>query len=307
MAYIKFDDNGNQINFALDNNFTINHPGDWQSAPTEFNPKLHVATLVDGAITYTNLTIDENRPVIKQHYIRKLVVPSAQSKDLFSIHYKVDLLSGIRLEPEFVFTNDGFLSETRYYYEYNDLENVAHKDLVLIVSESYTTHPDDDELNPSERSVQTRTKVWKWAYTDGTVDEVNVKTKTKKYKTSSQQIRIGTRRRSNIIGVMSDNVGMALIFLGQATGRKDAQKKMRKFARIYDHVMNPYKVYADTGIYEETLNDTVTTWLDTVVPPSSTLPTALLPYKPLFDSVLIDMQGKTIRAYMINKFKGILK
>ena len=198
-------------------------------------------------------------------YILGLVSPAIAKKDIISINYKTELLSGVRLEPVYIFTNDGLLDKTSYYHEYVDEQNNPQSKLVLEVSEVYTAKPEDAGLNPSEKALEKRTKTWKWAYEDGLLDEVNIKEKEKPYKTSAQQRRLGERRRENIISAFSDNVGMVLVLQGIATDAVDADQKLKELARVFHDNLDTYKIYGDEQIYIDVANDTVITWLDNTV------------------------------------------
>lgn len=237
-----------------------------------------------------------------QHRIRGLVVNSSKINDIFSIDYKRDLLSGIRLKPEFEFTNDGLLKNTKYYYETED------KQLVVFVDEEYVYSPKDLDLNPSERAIIRREKKWHWTFQNGEIDNNsdNVKVKPKNYDTYAARISIGTRRRKNIIGRASENIATVLVLTGKASSTQDAVNKLRDFSRLNNDGLQAYTQYADTQIYED-INGLDYSWLDSILPPANNLPGVLLPYKPLIETKLSDLQGKTVREYLVLKLKGLVK
>ena len=239
------------------------------------------------------------------HYILGLVPPKIADKPLTAINYKTELLSNIRLEPVYYFSNDGLLTKTEYRHEWTDGEG-SHSKLVIEITETYTTKTSDASLNPSERAIELRTKTWKWAFEDGILDEVNPKVKEKPYTTSAQQRRVGTRRRENIISAFGDNVGMVLVFQGIATDEADANMKLKELARTFQTELDTYKIFGDEEIYQTISNDTSITWLDETVF-STPLPGPLSPYDGLYDTLLVDMQGKTLRTYAIEKLKGLVK
>jgi len=243
-----------------------------------------------------------------KHYILGIVPPSIVEKDIIAINYKTELKSGIRLEPTHHFTDDGLLDKTEYHHEYIDAQSVSQHKLVIEVSESYTTKATDIGLNPSERAIEKRTKTWKWAYEDGVLDSVNCKTKEKPYKNSVNQRRIGTRRRENILSALGDNVGYALVLQGIATDEANANILLKQLARTFQTSMDTYKVYGDENVYQEILNDVTIPWLnDTVFSTPFVAAHPLKAYEGLYDTMLVDMQGKTLRTYAIEKLKGLVK
>lgn len=237
-----------------------------------------------------------------QHRIRGLVVNSSKINDIFSIDYKRDLLSGIRLKPEFEFTNDGLLKNTKYYYETED------KQLVVFVDEEYVYSPKDLDLNPSERAIIRREKKWHWTFQNGEIDNNsdNVKVKPKNYDTYAARISIGTRRRKNIIGRASENIATVLVLTGKASSTSDAVNKLRVFSRENNAELQAYSEYADTEIYNTILNLNLD-WLQAILPTVDNLPSALIPYKPLIETKLLDMQGVTVKDYLVLKLKGLVK
>jgi hypothetical protein len=235
----------------------------------------------------------------KKHFIRSITLPSESGKDLFSINYKKDLLPGIRLEDENIFSDHGSIQKTNYYHGEDE-----NKKLVLVVSEEYQYHSEDliedenhiDYVNPSQKRAVSRTKKWNYAFEDGTLDEELTNLRPKKYNTNRKSIKEGQRRRKNIIFTYSYNVGLAGILSGIFSSSKDANKKMKELHAKHSAPMNEWEDFGSELIYLELENDSTTSWLDTIV-----VDTAQTQYMCPW------MIGLTLREYSITKLKGKTK
>lgn len=249
-----------------------------------------------------------------KHVLRKLVVPSLYTKELTAINYLTELKSGVRLDAEVTITKDGLVSETIYCYEENEV-----KKPVIKVKETYEYWASDMGLNPAERGMFSQEKKWQYYLEDGTLDESerNTKIKSKIYKTNRQILEVGGKRRSNIVGILSEKVGAILVILGVFVGdettsaKKKAYDTLRNLSSAYSADFTEYKSYATTNLYNSINNDSSFTWLNIHVPThgefiaSGRAQAEADIYQGHIDALeLKDMQGLRIRDYFIEKLKG---
>lgn len=256
------------------------------------------------------------------HYLRELVTNYARKKELVSINYKTDLQSGVRLRPEFHFTNDGLIDKTIYYYETKP---------VLCVTEYYTYSTKDDEtVIQSKKGISSRKKVWEYFFEDETLDDrdtkegregrdrVTSKEKIKTYDTDIQGLVVGERRRKNIQVILSQNAGTALIILGVFADETQIKNEMRTVSKQYSSGFTEYEKYGTEDILTEIENDTNFSWLNTYVPTSTDLTNMVTANQisatqsaqlqgALNAYGLSHIQGMTIRQYFIEKLKGNIK
>lgn len=247
------------------------------------------------------------------HFLRSLTTTHTREKELVSINYKTDLKSGIRLEPFYHFTNDGLIDRTEYSYNGKP---------VLRVTEIYTYIPqnaNDATVPPSKKGIEKRIKTWRYYFEDGTLDESNIegtfKEKEKYYKTVTDEIQVGKRRRENIKIILSQRAGTILIIMGVFPDVKTANNTMRQMSLTYSINFQEYEHYGTDTIYEDIQNDTLYSWLNTYVPTTSDLiamvnagqmtqqqSDALSGAIQVYN--LQSLQGLTIRQYFIEKLKG---
>lgn len=250
------------------------------------------------------------------HYIRKLVTNYAKTKDLISINYKTDLKSGVRLDPVHHFTNDGLLDNTVYLFEDKP---------VLNVSEIYSyskTDMENKDMPLSKKGIYSRTKIWRYYLEDGTLDESNdegtYKEKKKLYKTDIESLTIGSRRRHNIQIILSQRAGALLVILGVFQESKEVQDAMRNISATYSANFQEYEKYGTELIFDDILNDTTYSWLDTYVPTDIDLNNMVIAghineqtkaiIQGTFNTYdLTNIQGMTIRNYFVEKLKGNMK
>lgn len=255
------------------------------------------------------------------HYLKTLVTESSQKKEITAINYKTDLKSGIRLNPIFDFTNDGLLENTIYYFEDKP---------VLKVSEMYTYNALDlqnDNMMLSKKAIHGRVKKWQYYFEDGTLDtsdddngrsgedRLTSKEKSKIYESVIQGLTVGNKRRHVIQMSFSERAGICLVLLGIFPGPKEVQDDMRRLSSVYSSSFQEYQKYGTEDILENITNDTTFTWLNITFPTnlqldqmeqgqviSSTQKTIIKSMIDLYS--LQNIQGMTIRKYMIEKLKG---
>jgi len=255
------------------------------------------------------------------HYLKTLVTKGAQTKDITSINYKTELKSGIRLNPVFDFSNDGLLEQTIYYFEDKP---------VLKASEFYTYNQKDlenDQMMLSKKGIHSRNKLWEYYFEDGTLDtsdtdagrtgedRLTSKEKPKVYETVIQGLKVGNKRREVIQMALSERAGICMILLGIFPSAKEVQEEMRLLSAKYSAGFQEYQKYGTEGIIDSILNDNTFSWMNTMFPTnvqldqmeqaqmiSTTQKTVILSMIDLYE--LQDIQGMTIRNYMIEKLKG---
>jgi len=250
------------------------------------------------------------------HLIRDLVTPYAKKKDLISINYKTDLKSGVRLDPIYYFTNDGLLEKTMYLYENNP---------VITVYESYqynTTDEANSNMNISKRGIHSRTKIWRYYFEDGSLDESNkegtYKEKTKKYSTDIEGLIVGAKRRNNIQIILSQRAGTLLVIMGVFSGTKEVKDAMRSVSAEYSADFQEYEKYGTELIIDKIASDTKYPWLNTYIPSDQNLANLVTAgqmsatqegmLKGAFSAYdLTNIQGMTIRDYFVEKLKGNIK
>lgn len=252
---------------------------------------------------YSDVTTDEvakNDFISKYNYDNKdyliysLVSESLKKIDVKDINYKTELISGKKLNPIQSFSNEGFLTSTKYYVDYVDSLNPGT--LVLVIDESYTTMPEDSSEYPSVRRPLSRTKIRKWTRSNGDIDTFNTKVTTKHYDSFSKRNKEGVRRRNEIINILSENTAMGGILSGIFLSEQDSFNKLTSIMEQYSSSISSYVKSGRSNIYSDIQNDSSNTWLDGIVV-DSVQTQAMTP----------QMIGMTLRSYIIEKLKGNIK
>ena len=228
-----------------------------------------------------------------EYKLYELVNLQVKRKNVKDINYITELKSGIKLHPVQSLTNSGLLEKTEFYYGFTDLTNKG--ELILTVEETYTTQEADSGLTPTARTVVSRDKTRKWVKMDGTIDEDNVKITTKKYDTSRKSNAEGSRRRTNIIDVLSSHTGLGGVLSGIFIDENDANDKLTLIMEDFSTAISTYIKTGRGSLFELMENDVTHTWLDSVVI-DTPYTQAMVPY----------MIGMDLRTYIIAKLKGII-
>jgi len=118
---------------------------------------------------------------------------------------------------------------------------------------------------------------------------------------------------------LSGNLGAAKVLLGiystdaNGSAKQKAYDALRRLSRTFSSDFNEFKLYATTNIYASIASDTAFAWLNVHVPTKAEFITSgkteaeATVYQNYINTLgLSDMQGKKIRAYMIDKLKGKL-
>lgn len=225
------------------------------------------------------------------YYIKTLVNIHVKEKDVRDINYKTELKSGNKLHDVQEFSADGFLETTEFYDGYVDPSNKGNN--AIKITETYTTDPAHASLYPSARAVETRNKTRAWYLTDGSLDELNIKTTTKNYDTQAKKNNEGQRRRNNIINKLTENTAMGGIFSGVFADGNDAHVKLVDLMELHSGAFSTYITSGRGHIYDDLTAESSVAWLDTVV-----LDT------PYTQAMVPQMIGMTLRNYILEKLKG---
>lgn len=231
------------------------------------------------------------------HKILDLVDPRATLEGLHNINYKIELISETKMTPVFHFHINGLIEKTEYFHDYVSPQNPGNK--ILVVEEEYELDGDQEDLGwyPSQIQPISREKTWKWVLSDGTLDEIDIKVKTKLYDTITKKVNEGTRRRNNLVSMFSEGMATGSVLSGAFTDVGEAYMKM---GELLEHHATAYESYINTGrgtLYDDLMNATMESpcWMDTVVPDT-----------PYTQALCPTMIGLTLRVWGVEKLKGLI-
>jgi len=230
----------------------------------------------------------------RNYKIYNLVNKTLFDKDFRDINYRTELKSGIKLNGVYQYSDDGFVIHTDLYNNYISPADMG--ELIVCVSESYTTDPNDISLKPTARRVISKIKTRSWIDLEGNTDSVNTKITNKLYDTFQKQNAEGKRRRENVVNIMSRNVAIGGIFSGAFSSENDANEKLISLMEQYSGGFGSYNKTGQGSLFEDILNDVSNTWLSVTVADTPQTQ-ALVPF----------MIGLTLRNYIVDKLKGIIK
>jgi len=256
------------------------------------------------------------------HLLRLLVTEQASLGDLSSIDYKNSLLSGIRLEPNIHFTNDGLIDKVIYTWEGRE---------VLCITEKYEYNPNhvsDPNTPISKYGIKSRIKTWEYFFTNGDLDtsdrdsdnngeeRLSSKDKSKTYNNITGR-EVGEKRRSNITIILSEKVGTMLVVLGIFNNSSHAFNEMRKIANSYSGAFSQFEKYGSTFIFKKINEDTKFDWLNTNILSNEQIDQAVSSGSMSATQAgqikgaiqiygLEDLQGRSVREYFVEKLKGNL-
>ena len=253
------------------------------------------------SITDTGLLdtlIEEHDSITPYAHYKILLDTEEDHRDFKTINYKTDLASGVSYTPVFHIHKSGvyagLMEKTEYYKNFIDINNKG--ELILVVEESYTIDNSDASVAYCARPALSRTKTWKWVKGDGTLDEINTKTRTKLYDTRSKRKIEGERRRSNIIEQLIDNVGLGGVLSGAFTSADDAYDKLTALQELHSSAFTGWMSSGRGSLVDLILYDTETAWLDVIIPDTPTTQ-AMIPW----------MIGYDFRDYIQMKLIGEIK
>lgn len=258
------------------------------------------------------------------HYLRLLCTDHTKDKDLISINYKTDLKSGIYLDPNFKLTNDGLLD---YYTHLHNNKGVIHITYKYQYSQKDLENPN---IPLSSKEVLKKIKLLEFFFEDGTLDtsdtdngrfmehRLTSKEKEKRYSNLIQKLELGAKRRKNIKSAASKVIGAALILLGICSNDEEAKNKMSIVTGSFNSEFNQYQEFGFGDIYESLSNDKNIDFLDAYFPTSNEINSMHLAGQiteieklQMLGAVQLygmeDIQGRTIKNYLIEKLKGNLK
>jgi len=219
-------------------------------------------------------------------------------KDPLSYNYKSELINNNYYTPVFYIKNEGTasgtLEKTEYYKNYVDSQNKG--DLIIEVTESYNIDQSDSSVFNSAKKCISRTKTWKLVDVSGAVDHVKVKTKTKLYNTRRKQHIEGIRRRTNIEEQLIDNVALAGILSGVFVSESDAFEKLVALQMSHNDALQVWIASGRGEIYSEIANDTVNTWLSSVVADN-----------PATNTMCPWIIGMSFKDYIVSKLKAEIR
>jgi len=223
---------------------------------------------------------------------------NSYSTDFMSLNYKIGLKSGVSYTPIFYIHYDGelsgFIDKTEYYKDYVDDNNIG--ELILVVEENYTIDNSDTLLPYTARPALERTKTWKWMKDDGTLDEINIKDRTKYYNTRRKRKIESERRRDNVIEQLIDHVGLGGVLSGAFTDADDAYNNLTALQELHSAAFTGWRSSGRGSLVDVIENDLTTTWLDTIIPDNATTQ-SMIPW----------MIGLDFRQYIQDKLKGNIK
>lgn len=268
---------------------------DWNSISLEDKKIVAKYFLVDESLRDEVLTQQEQ----DSFNIHKIVYDvNSDIKDFRYINYKIDLRSGISYTPVFHIhssgTYSGLLEKTEYYKDYVDNNNKG--ELILSVEEDYIVDDSDLTKPYTARAVLSRSKTWKWTMCDGTLDEVNIKSKNKIYDTRRKQKIEAERRRNNVIEQLIDHVGLAGILSGAFSDIDEAYDSLTELQELHAKSFVGWISSGRGSLIDVIQTDSTTTWLDTTIPDTPQTQ-AMCPW----------MIGLTFRSYIQDKLKGNIK
>jgi len=247
--------------------------------------------VLDGLISAHVPSVEEDEPLIFN-----IVNSHVKTKEFHDINYKTELLTNKKLHPKFFLTDDGLLEKTEYYDGYQDDQNKGV--LILLVEEVYVLNPAQSSLDKTAREVVSRTKKRKYANDSNDASKFHSKTKdsSKVYETRIKKEKEGKKRRENVVGKLTENVGLAGVLSGTFTSSEDANEKLTSL--LSDHA-SALSVYNKTGrgtIQTDIQNDVSNTWLTNTVSDNASTQ-AMCPH----------MIGMKYKDYIKEKLKGNIK
>jgi hypothetical protein len=272
-----------------------NHPHFYIPNPTE---EILEPYNISEADLVNKLLIDEiseTDPAFVDTYPRiwDLCLSELRGREPKEIEYKKQLLDGESLYQSLSFTDDGFLSTAKYYANYQDIQNLG--DLTIETQETYVTNPSQSGLFPSQREPVSRNKIWTYYNLDGTVYKTYSKPKV--YDTRPKKAAEGEQRRTNIVNILVDNVGLAGVLSGVFSTPEDANVKLTSLLQSHSVALGNNYIKTGRGtIYDDIASDSTHAWLDMTVA----------------DNVGTNiycawMIGKTFREYVTLKLQGNIK
>lgn len=219
-------------------------------------------------------------------------------KGVKNINYKSELRSGTSYTPVYIIHSSGekagFLEKTEYYKNFVDDNNKG--ELVLVVEESYTIDNSNPNIPHTAKPSTERTKKWKYVKKDGTMDEDNIKTKTKKYNTRRKRHIEAEKRRANVLEQLIDHVGLAGVLSGAFSDPDDAYDKLTAMQELHAAAFTGWMTSGRGSLADVVKNDATTAWLDTVIPDNATT-----------QAMCSWMIGFDFRQYIQDKLKGNIK
>ena len=285
----------------MDSTFRVGHRN-IENHPHYFMPYPDVDVLASHGVSeaefVNKLLIDElvsEDPSDVDTYPRiwDLCLAELRGREPKEIEYKKQLLDGESLYQSLSFTDDGFLSTAKYYANYQDIQNLG--DLTIETQETYVTNPSQSGLFPSQREPVSRNKIWTYYNLDGTVYKTY--SKPKLYDTRPKKAAEGEQRRTNIVNILVDNVGLAGVLSGVFSTPEDANVKLTSLLESHSVALDNNYIKTGRGtIYDDIASDSTHTWLDSTVA----------------DNVGTNiycawMIGKTFREYVSLKLQGNIK
>ena len=147
-------------------------------------------------------------------------------------------LSGVVLQEILTFDVRGFVVRKDYYFNYKNVNEtgklVYSKVNEYILSDSYPW--------PSSNALLERQRSEYYYNIDGTQNDA-VKTYPKYYPDISQHNTEGELRRKNKERRSSNNMGLAMIYSGGATGEQDAEDKLIELTEYYNAAFTSWRKY----------------------------------------------------------------
>ena len=254
------------------------------------------------------------------HYIESIKDPLI-AKDFRNLNLDTDLISGVSINYEFKFNNDGSFREVLAKHGNNN---------VCKITFSYIENQSDlsDNLPPSLTGVIQKKEIHEFFFEDGqTLDSfdtlegrsgmsrVTSKEVDVFYPNLYTQLQFGSRKREQLQIIASEKLAIATIVLGIFSNDRQAKRFAQRISDKYDRQFNQFKDRATDTIFNRIQNDTANNVggiLDNVFPALTSINSLPeLQKQQLLGAIqlygLEDMLGKTLRDYTVGKLRGELK
>lgn len=239
--------------------------------------------------------IDLNITIEEEILLKNFTHPQNDKIDFRDINYKTELVTGIKLHPVFTFGITGLLEQTIYYKDYIDDNDKGEE----VLKAEITWVIDNDETIPSAKSIISRETKRSWMNKEGNYSS-KTKISPKKYDTKDKKNDAGSRMRLNLRRDAEYKIGTALFFADISTNGGNTLNPTDVMTNFLEHYTKAFYTWHITGkgtLYDDIQNDSETfhNWLNWIIPDT-----------PETQALIPDSIGMTIRAYSVDKFKGLI-
>ena len=254
-----------------------------------------------------------------KHYIETLV-DTKTNKDYRNLIDSVDLRSGVSINYQYDFNNDGTFSKVTALHGLNKVYEITF---------TYEYNQEDIDDNRPISLVGVNKKVEKTLYyfEDGqTIDDFDdVEGRTLEDRLTSKeieftypnlysQLQFGAKKREQLQIIATEKLAISTILLGIYSNNNQARKLAQRLSNKYDRQFNQYRDRATDTIFNKIETDdanNIGVILDNIFPDLATIDLMPEPQRTQIQGAiqlygLQDVVGKTLRAYVLGKLKGEL-